>query len=120
MKKKILVVDDKENSRITLADILTEYGYEVLKASGGKEALKMVHDEKPVLVLTNVQMPDMDGNEVCREIKKMAGRKIKVVIFTATVDAVDAGKARAAGADDYFVKTEDLTPLVEAVKKLAK
>ena len=119
MAKKILIVDDQQNVRITLSKILVMKGYDVVEAASGKEALEKVHKEKPGLVLLDTRMPgDLEGYEVCRQIKKVEGADIKVIIYTGNIDAVDAGKARTAGADDYVVKTEDFSHMLETIEKL--
>ena len=121
MAKKILIVDDQQNVRTTLSKILVKKGYEVVEAASGKEALEKVDKEKPDLVLLDTRMPGgSEGDEVCRQIKKVEGSDIKVIIYTGNIDAVDAGKARTARADDYVVKTSDFTYLLEAIKKLIK
>ncbi len=118
MAKTILIVDDDANARTTLADILAEYGYKIVEASVGKEVLGKVQRVKPDIVVLDTRLPDIDGNEVCRQIKKIKGLITKVIVYTGYVDTVDAAKARAAGANDYVVKTSDFSYLIEAVKKL--
>ncbi|MFA4889875.1 MAG: response regulator, partial [Candidatus Omnitrophota bacterium] len=118
MGKKILLVDDEANIRTSLADILEKLGYEVIQAANGQEALEKVDKEKPDLVLVDTKMPDMDGIEVCRQIKNIEGLNTKVIIYTGYIDAVDVTRARLAGADDYEVKTQDFGKLLSAVKKL--
>jgi len=118
MGKKILLADDETNIRTSLADILEKLGYEVIQAANGQEAIEKARRQNPDLVLLDTKMPDMDGFEVCRQIKKIEGLTIKVIIYTGYIDAVDITKARLAGADDYEVKTEDFGKLISAVKKL--
>ena len=118
MGKKILLVDDEANIRTSLADILEKLGYEVIQAANGQEALEKVDKEKPDLVLVDTKMPDMDGIEVCRQIKNIEGLNTKVIIYTGYIDAVDVTRARLAGSDDYEVKTQDFGKLLSAVKKL--
>ena len=115
---KILIVDDNENMCTTLADILEEKGYGVTAVHSGEEALDKVRNEKPDVILLDIKLPGMDGNKTCREIKKILPT-VKVVVYTGYVDAVDAGKARTAGADDFVVKTADFSLLLKAAKKLA-
>ena len=118
MSKTILIVDDELNMRIALADVLVGCGYKVIKAANGKEALDKVHKENPDLILLDTRLPGIDGDEVCRQIKKVEGLNIKVIVYTGYVDAVDADKARASGADDYIVKTTDISFLLERIKNL--
>lgn len=116
MAKTVLVVDDNPDVRKLIGDLLIGYGYKVIEAANGQEALKAVHQRKPDVILLDTVLPYIDGNEVCRQIKKMEGMDAKVIVYTGHVDAVDAEKAREAGADDYVVKTSDLACLLEAIK----
>ena len=114
---KILIVDDEDNARTTLSDILKEYGYQTFEAKTGKEAIEIASKEKPQVVLLDTVMSGIDGYETCRRMKSNKSIETNVIIFTGKVDAVDAFKAREAGADDYCVKTEDFEKLLEAIKK---
>ena len=118
MPKTILIVEDEPDARRILGDILTNRGYEVAGAASGQEALEKVDKEKPDLVLVDTKLPDMDGIEVCRQIKNIEGLFTKVIIYTGYIDAVDVTKARLAGADDYEVKTEDFAKLLSAIEKV--
>ncbi len=118
MSKTILIVDDEANMRIALADVLVECGYKVIKAANGKEALDKVHKENPDLILLDTCLPGIDGDEVCRQIKKVEGLNTKVIVYTGYVDADKADKARASGTDDYIVKTTDISLLLERIKNL--
>jgi len=123
MAKKILLIDDKENVRVTLRDIFEHEGYTVVVATRGEEGLDMIDKEKPDLALIDTEMNtvipgSMDGFEVCRQIKQVRKLPIKVIIYTGTLEKIDAVKARHMGAEDYIIKGEDPAVLVEAVKKL--
>jgi len=117
---KILVVDDDENTRITISDLLAEDGYEVIVASSGEEALEKVHTEKPAVALVDIRLPGMDGYEVCRRIKENEGLSIKIIMYTAYIDAVNVAKAREVGADDFMGKISDFSNLRRGVEKLVK
>lgn len=81
--KKILVVDD-EKSLVQLCEIILEAaGYEVRSAYNGRQALSMITEELPDLVLLDIMMPDMDGIEVCRRIRKEYDRYPRIVMYTA-------------------------------------
>ena len=123
MIKKILLVDDRENVRVTLRDIFENKGYKVAAATTGEEALAMIDKEKPDLALLDTELDtvvpkSMNGFEVCRQIKKVRKLPIKVIIYTGTLGIIDAVKARRMEADDYIIKGEDPAILVKAVKKL--
>ena len=123
MTKKILLIDDKENVRVTLRDIFEHEGYTVVVAMRGEEALDMMDKEKPDLALIDTEMNtvvpgSMDGFEVCRQIKQVRKLPIKAIIYTGTLEKIDAVKAKRMGAEDYIIKGEDPAVLVEDVKKL--
>lgn len=120
MTKTILIVDDDVGARKILFKILTVKGYKVIEAANGKEALDKALEEKPDLVLLDTRLPDINGNEVCRKIKKIKGLSTKVIVYTGYIDAVNAAKAKAAGADDYVVKTSDLSYLLDVIKNLTE
>ena len=123
MTKKILLVDDRENVRVTLRDIFENEGYTVVAFDTGEKALDMIDKEKPDLVLLDTELDtvvpkSMNGFEVCRQIKQVRKLSIKVIVYTGTLGMIDAVRARSMGADDYIIKGEDPAMLVEAVKKL--
>lgn len=123
MAKRMLIIDDRENLKKTLRNIFEEMGCNVVVASNGEEGLAILDKEKVDFVLTDlvmvdVKMPGMDGYEVCRQIKKVRKLPVKVVIYTATYEHIDAVKARRNGADDFIIKGEDPVLLIKSVKKL--
>jgi len=116
--KKVLVVDDEERVREMLGFRLRLFGYEVLKASNGEEALEVATREKPDLVLLDIMMPGMDGFQVCSRLKRNEETKdIPVVILTAKADAKDVTRAVNSGASDYVVKPYDPMVLQQKVAK---
>ncbi len=119
MAKKILIVEDEAQDQEIIKLSLIKHGYEdLIFASTGEEGIVKARSEKPDLVLVDTKLPDMEGFEVCRQIKKSEGLTAKIIVYTGCIDAVDVTKARLAGADDYEVKTEDFGKLLSAVKKL--
>ena len=118
MGKKILLADDDTNIRMSLTDILEECGYEIIHAANGQEAVEKVRRENPDLVLLDTIMPGIGGIEVCRQIKQIEKLPCKVIVYTGKIDAIDAVKAREAGADEYCIKGANPALLIETVKKL--
>ena len=120
MGKKILIVDDNEQDRKIMKRFLNKADYEeIFIAETGEEGVKKAESEKADLVIIDTLLPGIGGFEVCRQIREAQGSTTpKIIIITGSIDAVDAVKARRAGADDYCVKTTDFLPLIEAVKKL--
>ena len=104
-KKSILVVDDtRENLRL-LAEILTSRGYRVRPAPNGERALASVQKELPDLILLDIMMPEMDGYEVCRQLKaEEQTRHIPVIFISALGEIFDKMRAFSSGGVDYITK----------------
>jgi putative two-component system response regulator len=109
----VLIVDDIEANRRLVAAMLAEVECRVQFAETGLEALQSVRRQPPDLVLLDIQMPGMDGIEVCRRIKANSStRLLPVVMVTALNQTADRIKALEAGADDFMSKPIDRTELV--------
>ncbi|RME65560.1 MAG: PleD family two-component system response regulator [Alphaproteobacteria bacterium] len=121
MTARILVVDDVLPNVKLLAAKLTQEYFDVLTATSGTEALKLVGREMPDIVLLDVMMPGMDGFEVCRRIKaNPATAHIPVVMVTALDQASDKVAGLEAGADDFLTKPVDDLALYARVRSLAR
>ena len=103
MKQKILIVDDLEDIRNILGDRLEVYGYEILTASDGEEALKKANDESPELVILDIQLPKMDGMEVLSKIMAEHPKTV-VMMITAYATVHKAVEAMKLGAYDFIEK----------------
>jgi DNA-binding response OmpR family regulator len=114
---RVLVVDDDPNALDIVRTFLESKGYGVTTAKNGKEALGLLEEVDPALVLLDVMMPGMDGWEVARVIKNHPkfGRT-RVVMLTARSDFADKHEGLRAGADDYIVKPIQLRELGERVE----
>lgn len=119
MKKKILVVDDDEKITSMLRRALVFEGYEVLVAGDGKEALHLMLDERPDLVVLDIMMPRLDGWEVCRRIKE-AGDDTRILMLTAKDEIEDRVKGLDLGADDYLVKPFALEELFARIRAILR
>lgn len=117
MAKKILLVDDEPDILQVMDFQLSKAGYTVVCAPNGEDALGLMDQEQPDMVLLDVMMPGIDGFEVCRQIKENKPSR-KVIIYTAKVDGVNAARAKESGADDFTVKTADLKYILEAISRL--
>jgi CheY-like chemotaxis protein len=117
---KILLADDEPAvRRLVTATLADESRYRILEASNGVEALAVARAEQPALVLLDVNMPDMDGFEVCRALKSdPATRGIVVVMLTAMAQAVDRERGQAVGADGFFTKPFSPLALLEKVEEV--
>ena len=114
---EILVVDDIPDNLKLLAGDVEDAGYEVLTASSGKEALKIVHQEGPEIIITDWMMPEMDGLDLCRAIRSSEGVGIAyIIVLTAYSDMQQLIKAFEAGADDFLAKPYYEQELLARVK----
>ncbi|MGB6375831.1 MAG: response regulator [Syntrophobacteria bacterium] len=119
MAEKILVVDDEWELRNLLTEFLTGEGYDVIQASNGEEALELAEKEEPQVILLDVNMPGIDGIEVCRRLKEEdKTRFIPIIMVTALEDRdVDAFVE---GADDFVTKPFSLVELSFRVKSMLR
>lgn len=101
---KVVLADDSELIHRHTVPILEAAGYQVIQAWDGAEALEAVERTKPELLLTDVEMPKMNGYELCRAVKREGGPGIPVVICSSLGEASDLERGFDAGADDYLVK----------------
>lgn len=117
--KKILVVDDEEGARYLIKTVLDNAGFDVIEAKSGKESLELLEKTVPDLVILDVMMPNMDGWEVCREIKSDPRSKdIPVLMLTIKDQALDFKISSASKADLHMTKPFHNERLVENVKSL--
>ncbi|HET6961033.1 MAG TPA: ATP-binding protein, partial [Terriglobia bacterium] len=117
-KTTILNVDDHEAGRYARSRALRNAGFEVLEASSGAEALQLVNSQRPTLVLLDINLPDMTGYEVCRQIKAASATSgILVLHVSATfVKGSDQKRGLEGGADGYLAEPVDPDVLVATVK----
>jgi twitching motility two-component system response regulator PilH len=120
MGKKILIIEDTEDDLIIIMRYLMRAGYaDIISADNAGDGVRKALEEKPDLVISDTLLPGRSGFDVCAQIKERSGGSPpKMIIMTGSVDAVDAVKARRAGADDYCAKASDCAPLLAAVKKI--
>ena len=105
MSKRILVVEDHEENRRIVRDLLTSAGYEIVEAVTGEEGVTLAESERPDLILMDIQLPGLDGYEATRRIKaNPALRQIPIIAVTSYALSGDDVKARAAGCDAYVAK----------------
>ena len=102
MKRKILVVDDTRNVQVLLSDFLSGQDFQVLTASDGREALKVVNESNPDLILLDIMMPNMDGYQFISHLRHESS--IPVIMITAKQQEADIIHGFDLGADDYITK----------------
>ena len=111
-RKRILVVEDEYSINDGLTFALRKEGYEVRSAFNGKEALELVENFKPDLVLLDLMLPDMDGFDICKEISKNS----YVIMLTARGEIFDKIVGLELGADDYIVKPFEIKEVLVRIK----
>ena len=103
--QKILVVDDDPYILMSLEFLMKKGGYEVMIARNGTEALEIINNTKPALILLDIMMPDVDGYAICEYIKKTSALKDIIVVFvSAKTKEADVKKGIALGAARYISK----------------
>ena len=118
MSKRILVVEDHEDNRRILRDLLTSAGYETIEAVTGEDGVALADTHHPDLILMDIQLPGLDGYEVTRRIKaNPALRHIPVIAVTSYALSGDDVKARAAGCDAYVTKPFSPRALLAKVRE---
>jgi two-component system cell cycle response regulator DivK len=118
MSKRILVVEDQEDNRRILRDLLTNAGYEIVQAENGREALTAAATQQPDLILMDIQLPLLDGYEVTRRLKAdPALRAIPIIVVTSYALSGDENKARAAGCDAYVTKPYSTRALLAKIRE---
>ncbi|WP_426447079.1 response regulator [Paenibacillus sp. S-38] len=117
MANRILIVDDAAFMRMMIRDILSKNGYEVVgEANDGAQALEKFKELKPDLVTMDITMPEMDGIQALKEIKKLDGAA-KVIMCSAMGQQAMVIDAIQAGAKDFIVKPFQADRVIEAIKK---
>ena len=117
MSKRILVVEDQEDNRQILRDLLASAGYELTEAENGEEALAALAKQQPDLILMDIQLPIMDGYEATRRIRTNPDMKsVPIIAVTSHALAGDEDKALAAGCDGYVSKPYSPRELLAKVR----
>ena len=105
MPKRILVIEDQEDNRRILRDLLTSASYEMIEAVTGEDGVALAETHRPDLILMDIQLPGLDGYEATRRIKANPElRQIPIIAVTSYALSGDEAKARAAGCDGYVTK----------------
>jgi len=105
MSGRVLTVEDHEDNRRIVRDLLTSVGYEVIEALTGEDGIRLAGTERPDLILMDIQLPGLDGYEATRQIRaNPLLRHIPIVAVTSYALSGDDVKAREAGCDAYVTK----------------
>ncbi len=120
MAKKILVVDDEQDILTTVKMVLEKQGYKVTTVNGGKKALELLDKEKFDLVLLDILMPEMSGDEVAKKIRKNSKLKNQKIAFLTVVTLREQGKAemKKLNPADYIQKPFLMDEFRKRIKKI--
>jgi CheY-like chemotaxis protein len=119
MSKKILVVEDVDDSRSILTIVLGSFGYESIEATNGTEAVKMALSEKPDLILLDLGLPDISGIDVAKAMKQNPSTAhIPIIAYTAWTTGEFMEAATKAGIADYLVKPFPMKLMKERLEKI--
>jgi CheY-like chemotaxis protein len=121
-KKKILVVDDDDNLRLVLVDKLNISGFEAVGAANGQEGLEKALELHPDIILLDILMPVMNGQEMLRKLREDEwGKKVKVIMLSLVEDAEVIAQAVVDGSLAYLIKTDQsMDEIVEKVAAMIK
>jgi two-component system, cell cycle response regulator DivK len=118
---RILIVDDDEDNRIIMNDILAAYGHTVISAVNGLEAVELAMKEKPDIIFLDLSMPVIDGWQAAAKIRSMPDiSTIPIIAFTAHAMVGDEKKAIDAGCNDYLTKPCTPDKILEKVNRWGK
>ena len=118
MTKRILVVEDTEDNRRIIRDLLTAAGYALIEATDGAEGVALAQKERPDLVLMDIQLPEMDGYEATRRIRAIPElARVPIIAVTSYALSGDEAKTREAGCDGYVAKPFSPRQLLAKVRE---
>ncbi len=121
MKQKILIVDDEPDALELISYNLKAAGFDVITADDGEEAIKKARAAQPALILLDVMLPEVDGLEVCKTLRRDAATKsVPIIMLTAKAAEIDRVLGLELGADDYVTKPFSPRELVLRVKALLR
>ena len=115
---KILVIDDDAAITELMSMLLKTFGFEVLTTNIGEEGIRIAHEANPNVILLDLMMPDLDGWQVCKEIRKTS--TVPILILSAINDPRMVASVLDVGADDFLVKPVPSGVLVANIKKLIR
>lgn len=120
MAKRILTIDDSKTMRDMLMLTLSDAGYDVIQAVDGEDGVNVLKDQTVDVVITDINMPKMDGYEVIRQLRKNPAHKtLPILVLTTESDTDKRSIAREAGATGWMVKPFDPDRLVQTIRKVS-
>jgi two-component system cell cycle response regulator DivK len=117
--KRILIIEDQEDNRAIMRDLLSTAGYALIEAVDGEEGVRLARSERPDLILMDIQLPVLDGYEATRRIRAIADLKsVPIIAVTSYALSGDEAKTREAGCDSYVAKPFSPRELLAKVRAL--
>ena len=115
----ILLVEDNDNNRLLVRDVLQASGYRVVEASSAEDGLRMAAEQQPALILMDIQLPGMNGIEALQRLREdPATRAIPVIAVTASAMTQDRRQIMAAGFDGYQPKPISVKGFLQTVREM--
>jgi two-component system cell cycle response regulator DivK len=115
----ILVVEDNDNNRLLIRDVLQATGYRVVEAENAEDGLRMAAEQRPALILMDIQLPGMNGMEALQRLRAdLTTRAIPVIAVTASAMTQDRRQILAAGFDGYQAKPISVKDLLRSVREM--
>lgn len=118
MSQTILVVDDKISAQRLVSEYLTEQGYDVVTADNGRDALFVVRQENPDLILLDIMMPEMDGYDFMKTFRRE--HDTPIILLTAKIEETDKVIGLELGADDYVTKPYSMRELLARIRAVMR
>ena len=118
MLTKILAIDDDTAMTELLALLLKSHGFEITTANSGEKGIELIQQIRPDIILLDLMMPQMDGWETCKKIRKFS--KTPIIVLSALNNPGMVASALDAGADDYLIKPVPSSILIAHIKNLAR
>jgi CheY-like chemotaxis protein len=115
----ILIADDNEDSRLIMSTLLKEKGHKVVDAPNGKIAFDMIKESAPDIIVTDILMPEMDGFELCRQIRANPEyNPVILIIYTGSYKSpADIELGCTIGANEYIIKPQESSALIQLIEK---
>lgn len=119
MKPTILIIEDNKQNMYMLSYLLTKSNYNVLEAYNGVDGLQLAHEKHPEIILIDIQLPDMDGYEICLKLRHNGlPKNTTIIAVTSYAMGGDREKAIEAGADGYIEKPINPETFVSQMEKI--
>jgi DNA-binding NarL/FixJ family response regulator len=119
-KGSVLIADDDERFRAFLSELLESVGYRTKEVATGTEALRAAETERPAVAILDVQLPGLNGYEVCRQLRDRYGDSLPILFISGErTEALDRAGGLLLGADDYLTKPVDPAELIVRIRRIA-